>query len=351
MTDNTELSISDAKGVDIQLQESNLDWKAPGKLDVNAFHKELERINKLADMEAENVPQANEIPVEVPAEETEERALDTQMDQEVQPVQEEQDDDDDADLKVIPKKRLNKEIEKRKTLEAALDKEREERIRYQTELELYNKAMNKLNAAEEQKAQEIDPVDEQAHNLYMRKINELEKKLEAQSKLSDTNQYERYFANAVNMQQAEFVQKQPDFDQAYKHLVDAEISTAQMLGANEQEAQQLATQKLYNLAQAALTKGQNVAEMFYKISKNYGYQAKAAASSPPRGTNLGKVEQNMRASASAAREVPGVMLKPSEDVGIYAGLDRFDDKFMNPHGRGVDPKAFHDVLRKLQGGM
>ena len=344
MENNSEISVSDAPGVDIQLQETNLDFNAPGKIDAAAFHKELNRINKLADQEVE-AEQARQTESQTPQVEP------VQEEETVQTTPDDNDADEDTDSKVIPKKRLNKEIEKRKSLEMELQKERDERVRYQTELDLYNKALDKISAKEQETEKDIDPVDEQAHRLYMGKIKELETKLEQQAQQLQTGRNEAQFANVVNNQQAEFVQKQPDFDEAYRHLVDAEIATAKLFGVTDSEAQQLATQKLYNLAQAALNKGQNVPEMFYNISRNYGYNNQTKSQNANKGPNLGKVEKNIRASASPSQEVPGVSLKPAEDIATFTNLDRFEQRFMNSHGKGVNVSAFHDALRKLQSNV
>jgi hypothetical protein len=343
MDNNSEITVSDAPGVDIQLQESNLDWKSPGKIDADAFHKELKRINKLADME-------NEV-AEKPVEMAETNTEIEEKEEHQAPESREDDADEETDSKVIPKKRLNKEIEKRKNLELELQKERDERVRYQTELDLYNKALDKISAKEQETKEDIDPVDEQAHNLYMRKIKELETKLELQTQALQTGRNEIQFANVVNAQQAEFSQKQPDFDEAYRHLVDTEIATAKLYGVSDAEAQQMATSKLYSLAQAALQKGSNVPEMFYNISKNYGYSGKNKGAPAQKGVNLDKIEKNIRASANPSQEVPAVSLKPAEDIATFTNMEKFEQRFMNSHGKGVNVSAFHDALRKLQGSV
>ena len=347
MNDTSELSLtSAAPDVDIYLSEAGLD--KPGRVDPDQFRKALEKVARMDEprMEEQN---AVEIPEETAH--TEEEMSSNQ--EEVPQIQEEQDFDDDVKSKVIPRKRFDKEIEKRKELELQLQQEREEKIKFQTELDLYNKALAKLNNQTEQNhaEQDLDPIDDKAHNLYMRKINELEKKLEEQSQHTKANQAERNFENVVNNQVEQFAAGKPDFQQAYKHLVDAEMANARLLNVSESDAAVIAMQKLRGVADFALQKGQNVAEIMYNMSKNYGYSGNKVSTIRQTSPDLGKIEKNMRGSATATNDISGVTAKPGEDVGTYTELRRFEDKFMNEHGRGVNPTEFHRALEKLRAGV
>jgi hypothetical protein len=255
--------------------------------------------------------------------------------------------DDYSEAKTIPKKRLNKEIEKRKALEEQLNFEREERIKAQHELQLYNAAVNKINAPQQAPKEEIDPVDQDAHAFYMRELNALKNQIAQQEALMKQNTELSQFATAVNTQQEEFAKAVPDFDKAYDYLLEKEQQNAVLQGISENQAEGFVREKLYNMAQFALNNGRNVPEMIYEMSKNIGYSAKNA----PKTASISTLAKNQRASADATREVPAVSTKLGKPDGPAIPLRDFERLTMNEGGRGVNETEFHRQLAILQKQM
>ena len=138
--------------------------------------------------------------------------------------------DDALSSKTIPKKRLDKEIENRKALEEELRKERDERIKLKTELELYNKAIESLQKEPQAQDVEIDPVDAEAHNLYMREINDLKKQVQNQTKHTSESEQRQRFETTVNAQAAQLSASNPDFDDAYSYLLAVKVKEAELQG-------------------------------------------------------------------------------------------------------------------------
>ncbi len=257
------------------------------------------------------------------------------------------DEDDYSESKTIPKKRLNKEIEKRKVLEEQLSKEREERIRAQHELQLYSGAVNKLSTPQQTPKEEIDPVDQDAHAYYMRELTALKNQIAQQESLMKQSTELNQFATAVNNQEAEFSKSVPDFDKAYHYLLEKEQQNAVLQGINGEQAEGYVREKLYSMSQYALNNGRNVPEMIYELSKNMGYSAKHV----PKAASIATLAKNQRASADATREIPSVSTKLGRPDGPAIPLKDFERLAMNEGGRGVNETEFHRQLAILQKQM
>lgn len=321
-------------------------FEAPGKVDIGAFRRALGKLD--AAQESPSIPYENpehldESVVEAPVSpETTDETIETEAFE--APQAEEV--DEYADSKTIPKKRLNKEIEKRKSLESQLLQEREERIRAQTELDVYNRGVTKLTETISAPEPSIDPIDVDSHNYLERKLQAMEKRLaESENKSAQAVQMNQ-FTNAVNAQQAEYVRGNPDFDNAYSYLLDREMQNVMLLGASEQEAQQAVSERLFTMANHALQSGRNVPDMIYKMSKNYGYAGKA--NSRDSGPNLGNINKNHARSADATREVPAVATRLGSPSKAAIGLSDFEARTMNEGGKGVNESEFHRQLRVLR---
>ena len=263
---------------------------------------------------------------------------------------EEPDETESLDNKLIPKKRFDKELEKRKVLEDEIRKEREERIKLQTELSLYNKAIDNLNEQQRSapsREPEIDPVDTDAHNYYMNKINALETKYEAQKNNLTEYEINQNFTSTVNHQAAEMAKSHPDFNEAYGYLLGIEASKGMMMGYSEAQSQQYALEQLKPVAWQAYSKGQNVAEIAYKLAQNYGYKSKAAPTKDS-APNFDRIDKNMQKSHSILDEVPGVSTSVSAETAAYNTLEGFTRKLAGKYGRGTNIEEFQKAMDKLR---
>ncbi len=255
--------------------------------------------------------------------------------------------DNELDNKPIPKKRLDKELLKRKELEEKYQQERESRIKFETELNLYSEAMKKLNKESDKVSEpDFDPLDNDAHNLYMRKINELEKKLDERTeKLAAVNNQNR-FESDVNKQAAEFSKTHKDFDAAYRFVIEKEKDSARLIGIPDEQLDSFVMGKLQPMAHHVYNKGQSVPETIYNLAKNYGYQNKTI---PPRGSNvnLKAIEKN-QAKTSIQDDLQASSISLQGDNKAYLDLEVFSERMMNESGRGVDANKFRKVLNNLQ---
>lgn len=271
--------------------------------------------------------------------------------EEISPIDFDQDaEEEETTGKIIPKKRFDKEIERRKLAEEKYEREREARIKFETELSLYNKALENLQSKQQEQEPELDPIDSDAHNLYMRKIKDLEARLERQH--SNLSEYEirQNFTNTVNHQAAEMMKAKPDFSDAYNYLLSVETQKARMLGYNDTQAQAVALNQLQPVAWQAYNRGENVAEVTYNLAKTYGYKSKSSGEKLPSTPNLDKVEKNMQKSHSIINEVKGVSTKLTPDYAALATLEGYEAKLAGKGGRGTKVDEFYKALEALKGG-
>lgn len=254
------------------------------------------------------------------------------------------------DSKHIPKKRFDKELEKRKVLEQELQRERESRIKYETELSLYNKAIEQMQNQQSQPQQpEIDPIDSDAHNLYMQKIRDLENKYENQNQNISDYQARQQFAATVDKQAAEYTRDYPDFNDAYSYLLNVEASKAKMLGYNDLEAQSYAIETLQPLAWKSYVSGKNVADMAYNMAKNYGYKTPDAKNAQTKlEPDLDTINKNMRKSYSALDEVPGVSTSVAAEQAAFLTMEGFKRKLSGKNNRGTNLDEFYKAMDKLR---
>lgn len=125
-----------------------------------------------------------------------------------------------------------------------------------------------------------------------------------------------------------FGQATPDFAPAYEHFHKAMVNVAKMAGSQNPEAD--ATQWQLNMVRQAAQSGQNSAEMFYNLAKQYGYQGAAPTPEPqqqaaPQGQDeaakLGKLadaQQRHRSLSGGGQAAPGEM--------TAADIDRMSDE-------------------------
>ena len=281
---------------------------------------------------------------------------DNPLSEEPNAVQEEErspwEDDEDLGHGPIPKKRFNKEIEKRKLLEEQLNKEREERIKAQATIDMYNKALEEASKPRhEERDHAIDPIDPESHNHLTREINELKQQLKQQNENLSHSQQQQTINQALLQQRAEFMQRQPDFQNAYEHLMAIETRRNELIGHPKAEAARLADQALMAQAVEGLRSGKDVPSMLYDTAKVFGYTPKQAAAQRPTGPNLKNIERNIPKSDSILNDIPEVSARPAPEAAAFVSNDGFARHLMNKDGRGVDVDAFKKAIEKLRNGM
>lgn len=280
---------------------------------------------------------------------------DNPLDEEAEQINEEQnapwEEEEDLGHGPIPKKRFNKEIEKRKILEEQLRSERDTRIKMETELSLFNKALEEASKPKSKDESRLDPIDNDAHDYYVKEINELKHQLKQQNEYLSHEQQQQQLNNALLQQRNQFMQKQPDFDQAYQHVFEAEVQRNELIGYPKEEAMRVADQHLMAQAVKALQVGKDVPAMIYQTAKAFGYNPKANVAQKQTGPNLRNIERNIKKSETILNDIAEVSSRPAPEATAYVSNDGFARHLMNKDGRGVDADAFRKAVEKLRSGM
>jgi len=246
---------------------------------------------------------------------------------------------------LIPKSRFNQEIEKRKALEQQLSKEREERIRYETQLQMLDN-MHKQQFQQQQAQQlqqqaeqdAIDPLDTDTYNYAKREIESLKAQLAHVTKETETRAQEVFNINTVSAQEAAFSQKHPDFKDAMQHVQKVEFNIAKDLLGDEQAAHAYVADKLKDALVRSLNTGRNAAETIYNMAKTYGFNAQPVQTKVAPKLNVEAISKNMESAANTSNiGNNGTFANARADIRATIGKD----------GR-IDPALFRKQLQRIQ---
>jgi hypothetical protein len=274
---------------------------------------------------------------------------------EEQPVPEQSlsDGDEEETKGYIPRKRLDKEIEKKRALQEQLQKEREENIRYKTELELYTQALEKLNKQNGDNNQTesiIEPLDREAHNYYEKKLHTIEQKIDQAVK----EILKAHHNNAMDLtdykytaQKADFTSKNPNYDEAFQYLYNVELENEKLFVPDPQKAARNVEERLIQIKTNLISNNMNAPEMLYKFAKNYGYRPNKEKETFSKSVpDLDAISKNMSKSKSI-NDIPAAAISPSGGEINYIRMENFD-KLRNENGRGINPKEFRRVLEAIE---
>lgn len=301
---------------------------------VNSFREELTKI-----MNTESAPEETLVDSQnADAVEFEETSAELQ-DENLQETQEEDLDEDTEELDskhMIPKGRFNKVIQQKKTLEKELEDAKAARIKAETELNMYNQAMEKFlaskNVANENTTEEaFEPLDTEAHRFYLAQQQKLKEELAALQQ--KTEQF--YTMKILDDQSNAYSKIQPDFENALEYLVDKYTKANELMFDDIKDAEEAAKRQLGAAAKKLLDKNQNVAKAFYNKAKELGYAAVKG------GPNLNAINNNMAKSKVA--DLNSAPLSPTNKYNNLTKLEEF-----NKHYKPGDAASFHEILRGIK---
>lgn len=246
-------------------------------------------------------------------------------------------DDDSDNSHMIPKGRFNKVLQQKKALEKQAEEERLQRIKLQTELELYNRAMEKFVQTKNNTANEneetFEPLDTDAHKFYLAQQQRLEQELHQLKQ--KTEQY--HIMRVLDEQGNSYSKIQPDFNKALDYLVDKYVKSNELVYDTAEDAKNAALQQLGSAARKLLDKNENVAKKFYNMAKELGYNE----SKTNLGPNLKAINDNMAKSKIA--DLNSAPISPSNKAANLTKLEEF-----SKHYKPGDAKSFHEILQELK---
>lgn len=237
---------------------------------------------------------------------------------------------------LIPKSRFNQEIEKRKSLEEQLTKEREDRIRIETQLAMLNDMQKgqSQQQSEQQFVEDIDPLDTDTYNYAKREIEALKAQLASVTQETQQRTTEMQMHSLVSAQEAAFTKQHPDFNDAMKHVQEVEFNIAKEYLGDERAASEYVGAKLRDALTRSLNSGKNAAETIYNMAKTYGYNATKTPSKTVPTKDLEAIERNRQRSANTG------------NLGNSSGINSMPTDIRNAIGKDnkIIPDEFHKLL-------
>jgi len=241
--------------------------------DVDKFIEELVENDKVEEVEEEEEKEKEEEHEEVEEEEPEEKEAEESEEEEAEEPEEKEEERPKG--KWVPLAELRGERKKRQALEEQL-RGLEERFRaYEA---------TKAEKAEEEKP-EPPPFEERpVENLHERtkRLEEETRRLHerevAEEEQRETQRQTSVVIGQVDKMEKEFVAENPDYYDALNHIRKVEAKAIMLFAGEDvdpERVMQEVSRRELALAQAALSKKRNPAEIVYQMAKEYGYQRKA----------------------------------------------------------------------------
>ncbi len=330
--------------------------------DPNAFHAKLNEITAAVEGTQEQSPQQQYQPIEqapIPSQPTHE-PVGERIDDELAPLNGNESNEDGEinseqefvsanepvkNSHMIPKSRLDKEIESRKASDKQLQEEREARIRLETQMQMYME-MQKNQAPQVAAKEEpyVDPLDPDAFNYTNKRFNELEHKLTQALQTQEQKTREMQFYNQLNAQEFAFERANPDYKEAIEYVRNIELAVAKNLVGDDATAAKLVAEKLQNSIMFALNNGKNAPETVYNMATTYGYKKPQAnkVDQVNGHANLDNINKNTGRTANAAH-------LGNRATGQFVPKDIRSTFIKGDPKKGVDPDAFHEVLKQFTG--
>lgn len=249
------------------------------------------------------------------------------------------------------------EREQRKALQAENARLAEERARFDERLRILQEAIREPEAPAVDADPEPDPeVDFIAHQKWVaRQVKaEREARLQAEHQQRTMTAHQRAEADiiaAANNDATRFAQANPDFGDAYNHLLSSRAAMYQSMGYNNAEINRQMRADEIAVYSRARERGISAAELIYNLSKTVGYQRKAAAA-PEEGDNangadisaaIDKIERINRGQA-ASKTLSGAGGSPVAPLSAESIANMSNDdfnRFASKHPR---------ELKRLMGG-
>ena len=139
-------------------------------------------------------------------------------------------------------------------------------------------------------------------------VSTLQQQLEQEQLKSNAQKQFDQFSSSINNIKTEYMKGVPDFQSAYAHLRAVRTEDLRNYGVPESQISQILLQDEVAVAQAALAKGQNPADIIYKTAQRHGYAAKAPAAAPT--TPAGKIATLIEGQATAKTPVASPTSEP-----------------------------------------
>ena len=178
--------------------------------------------------------------------------------------------------KTVPLAALHEERTRRKEMAQQIEQMRAQQAERDRIIE---QRLAALVQSQQPKPPEFDenPAEHLRHQLQTVQQSQqaTAQQIEAWNQAQQRQAMEQQLAQQVVAQEAAFVQTAPDYNDAVKYLFQARVRELAVFGVEQDQAMAKASEELRQHAFWAASRGQNPAEMAYRIAESRGYQRKA----------------------------------------------------------------------------
>lgn len=208
-------------------------------------------------------------------------------------VKEEVKDTEPEKEKSVPYGALHEERQRRKELQAEIERFRQEQ---QQNAQVMQQVLQQLNQQNQPQVPSLedDPVAYFNHKQQEqeRALQEIARQQQERQQQEQQQQQHVQFVNAYRSAAQEFAQQTPDFTEAYSYVQQHRANELKAAGYPEHMIPQILQQNEAEIVAIAFQSGQNPAQKIYEIAKLRGYAAKQ----PQAEQKLQTVEKGIKAS-------------------------------------------------------
>ena len=216
---------------------------------------------------------------------------------------------------------------------AAARQAREEAQQISEKFERANKRFEEWQAAQEQQAR-ANQYDEDPLSYLRNEVTSLREQLSGfnaqQQQAAELARQQNEFVGRYQAAAHEFAQSQPDFMDAYKHLMETRTQELQTMGYSKPEAMQLVQNEERMIVQRALQDDANPAERIYRLA-----QLRGAMGAAPSSGNGGAAPSGNGGAEQFARAKEGQKLTsrmsggaaPKGKINLAALADMSEEEF------------------------
>lgn len=218
--------------------------------------------------------------------------------------------------KVVPLAALHEERQRRKELQAEIQRERQERAAKEAVIQ---DRLNQMWQAQNPGPQfrdpekDPDPLAALAHNqqLTVRQMQEFQQQRQVEEAQKRQAQQTQQLVEWARFQAGEFVKEAPDFGDAYTHLLNVRRGELEAMGMQPHEVKATLEENELWIYHSAAQRGGNPADMIYKMAKAAGYTGKKEPAPDANEQKLATLQKGVAASKTLAS--PAANGKPTAE--------------------------------------
>lgn len=221
-----------------------------------------------------------------------------------------------------------------------------ERARLDERLTILNNYIAEANKPKAEPKRAIDPVTQPAEAIAA-----LSQDLTALRTSIDTDNDHTRFVGTVKNHTAAFAQRVPDYEDAYRFMKDFRAKQLRAEGYSEAEIPGIINQDEYRVANTALQRKRDPAELIYEMAKVSGYTPRAAASVAAAAAAGGQQQQQQPAKGGQQPTAAERLATQARGAEASASLAQATGRTMQPLSLEQIGNMSEDELMKFGGDL